>query len=240
MSPRALLLAGVGALLPLAGSAGAGPPPATGERFIPPSEPMVLTRTVWRSLFDGQQIKVVRSYAVQIEPSGDGYTVDGSLIDSTVDAPAPLAMLADYERQRPDVGLFPLRLDQHGQILEAPAQPIPAPMVSELTSRGGAMIAGATVSAEAKQRTRVLLNQVIAASRGGFNWPSDLFNPASSNREQHREVALPDGEKGEVVVSVTFDRPDPAAPPRTVERTVKTILQGTTSVSREQWTIGPR
>lgn len=240
MRPRALLLAGVAALLPLAGSAAAGPPGGPAGQFVPPAEPMVLTRTIWRNLFDGNQIKVVRSYAVRIEPSGDGFTVDGSLIDARVDAPASLALLADYERQRPDVGMFPLRLDQNGQILEAPPVPISNPAAAELTNRGSAMIAGAGVSDEAKQRTRALLAQVIAATRGGINWPSDLFNPASQAREQHREVALPDGGKGEVVVSVTFDRPDPAAVPRTIERTVKTVLQGTESISRERWTIDPR
>ena len=240
MSPRALLMTGVAALLPLAGSAQAGSPGGSATRFVPPAEPMVLTRTVWRNLFDGNQIKVVRSYAVQIEPSGDGFTVDGSLIDAEVDAPASLEMLADYERRRPEVGLFPLKLDLNGQILQDPAPPLPAPVANELTNRGSAVIAGTGASDEAKQRTRALLTQLIVAARGGSNWPSDLFNPASSAREQHREVALPDGAKGEVVVSVTFDRPDPGAVPRTVERTVKTVLQGTESVSREQWTIGPR
>lgn len=240
MTPRALLLAGVAALLPLAGGVRASAADRPGERFAPTNEPLVLTRTIWRSLFDGNQIKVVRSYAVRIEPSSDGFTVDGTLLGTSVDAPAPLAMLAEYERQRPDVGVFPLRLDPNGQILESPPTPVPPPMATELSDRGAAMIAGSAASTEAKQRTRALLTKVIAASRGGLNWPSDLFNPASSAREQRRDVALPDGMKGEVVVSVTYDRPDPAAPPRTVERTVKTILQGTTSVSREQWTIGPR
>lgn len=238
MKSRTLMLAGVAALLPV--TAGAGAPSGGAAHFVPPAEPMVLTRTVWRNLFDGNQIKVVRSYAVQIEPSGDGFTVAGHLIDAQVDAPAPLAMLADYERHRPDEGVFPLRLDQNGQILQSPPAEVPAAMASELTNRGAAMIDGAGVSSAAKQRTRALLNQVIAAARGGVNWPSDLFNPASSAREQRREVALPDGGRGEVVVSVTFDRPEPGAVPRTVERTVKTLLQGTESVSREQWTIAPR
>ena len=240
MKLRALLLAGVAALLPVSGQAKGGAPVGANAHFIPPTEPMVLTRTVWRNLFDGNQIKVVRSYAVQIEPSGDGFTVAGRLIDARVDAPAPLAMLADYERTRPDEGVFPLQLDQNGQILEPAPAPVPNAMASELINRGAAMIEGAGASSAAKQRTSTLLSQLIATARGGINWPSDLFNPASNAREQRREVALPDGGKGEVVVSVTFDRAEPGAVPRTVERTVKTLLQGTESVSREQWTIAPR
>ena len=83
MNRQAILVAGLGALIPVT----AASLPATaiaepgGARFNPP-ERAELTRTVWRYLSDGQQIVVTRRYAVEFAPSAEGYRLTGSLINS--------------------------------------------------------------------------------------------------------------------------------------------------------------
>ncbi len=237
---RALMLLGMTALAPLSAPLVATAPDSAERQFSPPSGPMTLTRTVWRGLHDGKAIKVQRSYAITITPDGDGYRVDGTLIDAAVDAPPQLAILAELERQRSEPGLFPFRLDRQGRIQTPVAAPTATPSHPELSRAGAALVANAPLAAETRQQTRAMLDQVIGAARGGVAWPVDLFNPASSLRQDHKVVHLPGGGKGEVAVSIAVDRASPGTLPRSVERTVTTSLDGTESVTREQWTMGTR
>ncbi len=237
---RALLLAGMAALAPLSAPLVARVPDLAELQFTPPSGPMTLTRTVWRGLHDGKAIRVQRNYAITITPDGDGYRVDGTLIDAAVDAPPQLAMLAELERQRIEPGLFPFRLDRQGRIHTPAVAPPPVATHPELSRAGAALVAKAPLATETRQQTRAMLDQVIGAARSGVAWPVDLFNPASNLRQDRKVVALPDGGQGEVAVVIAVDRAGPGTLPRSVERTVTTLLDGTESVTREQWTMGSR
>lgn len=83
--------------------------------FSPPGEPLLVTRTVIRTLHDGKEIVARRSYLVTIEKDGDAYSVIGKLVASEITAPPALHALAELERARPDTGTFPIQLDRSGQ-----------------------------------------------------------------------------------------------------------------------------
>ncbi len=238
LKPGHVLLLGAVSLMPLAGTATAAADDHAPQAFAPPTDPIVLTRTVWRGLHDGKAIKVSRSYAVTLRADGDGYLVDGQLIDTVVDAPAALAALAELERKRVETGIFPFRLDRLGRIVPSP----PAAPADHRTAASAAvgLIASAPMPDQVRQQARAVLDEVIAAARTGTAWPADLFNPVTTAGEQTREVQLPDGAKGRVAVAISVDRNSPGQLPRAFERTVTTSLGGTDSVTREQWTMGPR
>lgn len=238
VTQQALLLAGVAALLPatVAFPASVASEQARSRPFAPPSTPLVLTRTIWRSLYDGKELVVRRRYAVRIFPEGAGFKVAGELIDSAVDAPAPLAALAEMERQRPDSVMFPLHLDARGQILPHSVAPD-----RTIHHSGGIealrLIGNSAMDPAGKALASSFINQVIANVTNG-QWPTDLFNGAMGERHEQRRIALPGGGEGEVTVSVAVRGQLEAGLPRAIERTVVTELEGTRKVSREQWTLG--
>lgn len=242
MTGRAIFLAGVAAILP---SAAAFPESATTERvqisqFDPPDTPLILTRTVWRSLADGKEIISRKRYAVRIVPDGDGFQVTGELFESAVEAPPALAALAEMERRRSDPSLLPIRLNSNGRIMPEPAAFDPA------ARQPGARVAQRLVRSSAiasadKDQADSLIDQ-IARAGGIAQWPSDLFNPSRQMQRERRRMALPGGSEGEVDVSITVHGQRLGGQwqgglPATVERTVVTELEGTHKVSREQWTF---
>lgn len=239
MKGRAVLLAGAAALLPILGaSALADVAPQIQARFAPPSTPLVLTRTLYRDLADGKQVVVTRRYAIRFTAQGDGYRVDGTLIDATVDAPPFLSRLADLERQRPDSGVFPAMLDGRGMIRSGGAGKLDPRTRQQALDRAQTMIAGAPAPAGARRETSALLGQV-AGSSGGSSWPVFLFNPGPAERVERRQMALPDGGQGEVEVRIRADGLQPGGLPQRLERVVVTRLAGTERTSREVWTIAP-
>lgn len=235
-----VLLAGAASLLAPLQPVQAGDTPPDEPAFTPPSGPIVLTRTVWRELHDGQAIRVSRSYAVTIRPTGTGYVVDGEPIDTAVEAPAAVAMLAELERKRIETGLFPIQLDRSGRILSRSAPQPAAPAHGETRATGETLLAAAALAPQVRQQASGVLGQVIGAARTGTAWPTDLFNPAAAERQQIREVQLPGGAKGQVAVAISVERREPGQVPRSFERTVTTSLGGTDSITLEQWTMGPR
>lgn len=239
MTLRTILLAGIATLL--TGELGAQLPQSiiqNDRHFTPPQDPLVLSRTVWRSLPDGKHIMVRRRYEVRIAVEGDGYVVNGALLDTLVEAPPPVAMLAELERKRTDAGPFPLRLDRRGLITASNAA------AGDATARANAALAGAMILNQSPQvaalRNKSLegLNRVLASANGGGVWPVDLFNPARNRHHEVRRVPLPSGSLGEVDVSIHVEWPGLGDLPQQFERTVITRLDGSERVSREVWTFG--
>jgi hypothetical protein len=210
-------------------------PGALSARFTPPGTPLVLTRTVWRSLHDGKEIVSKRRYAVRISPHGSGYEVEGELIDSSVEAPPQLAMLAELERARPDGALFPTYLDANGRIEGNPSASDPA-IRQEGMDEARRLVGGSTMAGPAKVQAGSLMDQIMHIG-GAAPWPADLFHPIRpEQREQHR-LTLSDGSEGGISVALVAHGQLQGGLPRSVERTVVTELEGTRKVSREEWTI---
>jgi hypothetical protein len=240
VSGKVLLLVGAAALLPtLAGQVSAQSPALATQPFSPPDAPQVLTRTVWRTLADGKQIVVRRRYAVRFTRQGDGFLLDGQLLDAAVEAPPMLAPLAELERRRSDNGLFPMLLDAAGRIRSG-ANPEAANPAAHDNARAQSqgMLAATPLASAQRQESTAFLNQ-LAAQGMPAGWPVDLFNPASAERSEHRRIALPSGLEGEVTVSIKVVGIHSHGMPNAVERTVTTVMAGNARTSREQWTLAP-
>ncbi|MBS0475806.1 MAG: hypothetical protein JSR28_11795 [Proteobacteria bacterium] len=237
MRRETLLLAGLAALIPAAvQSAPAGAAPGTAQpRFTPPRE-VVLTRTVWRPLSDGEQILVTRRYAVNFAPEGDGFRLDGMLIDVAVDAPAELAPFAELERSRPDT-MFPIVLDRTGRILSDGTPP-----TADTTLRAAALaratLSKAALSAPARAEALAQI-PALSAAGGTSPVPADLFQPHPGERRETRKLALPGGMEGEVEVAIRVDGAGDGNLPQQVERVVTTRLAGSTKIARETWSFAP-
>ncbi len=241
MSLRTILLAGIATLLPV--ELGAQQPQATAQgmnNFSPPPNPLVLSRTVWRSLPDGKHIMVQRNYEVRFAAEGDGYIVDGALIDTVVEAPPPVAMLADLERSRADAGPFPLHLDRQGQIIKTSADVADRTARTEATRTSALILNQLGRSTLPRVESLEALNRVLAAANGGAAWPVDLFNPTRNRHHEIRKVALPTGNQGEVDVSISVEASSPGNLPQQFERMVITRLGSSERVSREVWSFHKR
>lgn len=231
---HALLLAGAAAILPFivlnAAATGAGL--AASPAFAPPSSRMLLTRTLNSPLADGKEVVTRRTYEIVITPDGDGFRVDGTLVDCRVDAPPALAMLAEIERKRPDIGLFPMRLDARGMIVGGNTLPS-----THAVERAGHAVEQAFAQSprpEDAQEAGTFVRQV-QDQHAITRWPSDLFRPAPGHRMNQQTLALPDGQDGKVIVEIaTLPGSSRYA---TVERTVTTELGRTKRITREQWTL---
>jgi len=239
MKLRAVLLASLFAALPVVASIPAQAmlqQDAIGRsRFIPPAQPLLLTRTLWRNLQDGQQIIVRRSYIVQFLPENDGFRLEGRQVDSSVEAPPRLEAIAAVERGRSDNGMFPLLLDATGQIRYAgDSLDLHARQQGETALLN--MLGQAALSDDSKAEAISFIRQLIATG-GAAAWPRDLFNPARDQQQEERRITLAGGSEGKVIVTVQAHHTAPSGLPEMVERTIITELDGTTRTSREVWTL---
>lgn len=240
MKTAALLLAGA-ALLPVFGSQWAFEAMAQAPhlRFSPPSVPMVLSRTVVRELSGGQQVLVKRRFRVQFLPDGDGFVLTGAPIDVSVEVPPVLARLGELERQRSDLGPFPLLLDGQGLIHPAAARKDANLLIRQDGQQAAQwLIHAAAMPAVRKREGEQLLGQLAIDPRTS-PWPTDLFVASNGERRQHRTVALPDGSQGEVDVLLKVGKLLPGGMPTSFERVITTQLAGTRRISRELWNLEP-
>jgi len=203
--------------------------------FSPPTEPMRLTRELRRPLGNGDEIVSRRTYEVTFQRDGDGYVVDGQLIDVSVEVPQKLEALAELERKRPDVGMFPLRLDGDGFLLpEIDAQHASAVTSGvEMVSRQlGQLGLGAIDLARAKAFARQFLG------RGGMtHWPQDLFHPVPGERRDERDMVVEGGEQGDILVEIDARTDASSGMMRSFERSVTTRLGDSAQVTHETWTL---
>jgi hypothetical protein len=237
MKTRMLLLAGVAALAPAAvgmTQAAATVQPAE-VAFAPPATPMIMTRTLIRTLADGKQVIVTRRFSIRFTPEGGGYRLDGEQIGAEVAAPPALAALAEIERKRVEKGLFPARLDAQGMILSSSPSRDPETNHAAVM-QGERIIAAAAIPPDAKRERSVVLGQV-ASSATGSAWPTFLFNPGSQERVERRKLTLPSGGEGEVEVRIAVQGLMACGLPLAIERIVTTRLSGTSRVTREVWTF---
>lgn len=239
MTPSALLLAGVSTLMPLAALAAV---PETGtvaaEAFVPPAEPTQLTRSVSRMLPDGKEVVASRTYALRFVRDGAGYRVEGELIESACEAPPALRALAEIERKRSDVGLFPLRLDAAGRIVATGAKGDVDRHREAAGAVSGKLAASAMTSAE-KSQAGGFVAQLVARGGGLAAWPTDLFVAARGERSEVRRLPLAGGGEGTVTVSTKAAGARANGLSATLERTVTTDLGGDRRIVRELWTMAP-
>lgn len=227
MRPAAPWLLGAAAVF----STAAAPQPA----FAPPEGPLVLTRTVVRPLSDGKEIVVRRRYEVRFARLGRGFQVDGRLLDCTVDAPPSLRALAEIERRRPDTGLFPMALDERGQILSQ-AKAGPSASLDDAARLAADKLGAWPLAPMAEAQARAFVQQLQARGSGSA-WPADVFQPAPGHHVDRRAIPLADGSSGSVTVDVTAGGPRPGGQLASVTRSITTQLGPERRTSREEYRL---
>lgn len=235
-----LLWAGTAMLLPLTcvAAAAQAPAPPTNTAFAPPDTPLILTRTLYRPLAGGAQVVATRRYKVRFSSEGDGFRLDGELIDVVVTTPPELARFAAIERQRPDVALFPTRLDAQGMIRSRPVQAVDTATRQNARQALDNLIRDAAATPAEKQALASAAQVIVAAAEGGTTWPVYLFNPGAQEHLERRTVTLADGSQSQIEVLVRATGLMASGLPQRIERTVTTRLAGTQRTTREVWTIG--
>ncbi len=240
-SRQAALLAGAMAIMPVVAAAMPSVSAATSRpaQFQPPREPMVLTRTLHRALPGGAEVKTRRSYEVRFVSDGDGYRIDGELLETLVDAPPALQALAALEKRRPDDSMFPMRLDARGLL-----KPAESPVTSSATSQQAVDLAlrhidRLNLPAGQAKEARTFVNQ-IRNRTGHTPWPDDLFNPAPGQRRQVQTIPLPNGGQGQVSIEIEAHADAPTGLLASFARTVTTELGGDSRITREIWTLSDK
>lgn len=198
---RAMLRAlAFGALLPvLGGRALAHSGSAT---ITPPAKPMIFRRSLRRELAGGNAILAVREFEIRFLPMAGGFRVEGNQLLSAIDAPPSLEAFARLERERPEVGMFPLLLDDHGLIGAGP-ETAPNVELGRAIELALAQVAGGLRTAGDRSDARgflLALQQVAGSISSAL--PEDLFVPPETPQRASRAIALPDGTDG--VLSTEF------------------------------------
>jgi hypothetical protein len=233
---RTVLLASAAAVLPFAAlSAGSASATATSSSgFSPAAEPMVLTRALRRPLPGGAEVSTRRSYEIRFVRDGQGYRIDGELIDVSIDVPPAYEALAALERARPDTGMFPMHIDAGGRLVAAPSQ-----HQAQFAQQAGQLAQSrvpATLSPDESRNALAFIGQV-SASPSQTAWPDDLFRPSPGKHVDTHVVPLPGGKTGEVAIEIEASVEPGSGLVTTLRRNVTTRLGDTLRQTIETWTL---
>jgi hypothetical protein len=233
---RLLVTASFAAIAPLgffsATSVAAAKPSAV---FAPPSGKLLLTRTLQRTLHDGKEVVTRRTYEVQFVRIGEGYRVDGNLVDVQVEVPPLLAALADIERKRPDNGMFPIMLDARGIIAGGDSVQDDGSLDRASTVVAGRFANSGLPAVEMLQAQGFM--KQLRARRPRSLWPTDVFNPGPQPLMETRIVPVPGGGSGRVVIEMFAKSGAADGMITELERLVTTDLDGDKRVTRETWRL---
>lgn len=234
---RTVWLAGAAAIMPVvfSGLPSAPAEAAASGQFQPPSDPMVLTRTLRRPLPGGAEVLTRRSYEIRFVPEADGYRVDGRLVGVEVDAPPSLQALALLERRRPDDGMFPMRLDERG-LFRAVGNAIQSDEVREAGQSVRRQVEALPLDQFDRSQARSFAKSFEERSVRTA-WPEDLFNPAPGTREETRMIPLPNGARGTVRINVNVSMQRATGILERFTRRVTTDLDGSNRITEESWTL---
>ena len=237
------LILGVAGLALMAGparaapdqSAGASPAEQVATPFVAPAAPMILSRTLRRPLPGGADFIATRSYEIRFVREGEGHRIDGRLVEVDVKAPASLSAFAEIERNRPDTGMFPLRLDAAGMLLPVAGSP------------SGSEVRSATelVLARLGERQMPALDMLEAqafAQRIGqrptmSQWPADVLRPLATSSSRSSPVPLPGGVTGQITIEIAASTQGGSGLMREMTRTVTSDLGGDLRRTIETWTL---
>ncbi len=213
------------------------PPGAARTDFTPPQTPLILTRELRKDFARGGELVSRRRYAIRFFPALGGWQVDGTLVSSEVEGPAGIASeLLELERTRTDDGLFPMRLDRTGLIVNQPGA-ADAANDAAILAAARTFLAGRGVAPTDSAAALALAQRLQAQSRAaGGNWPVDLFRPRQGTHSEVRTLPALEGASGQVTIMIAAaERPDGLL--ERLERQVVTEAAGTRRRSVETWTL---
>ncbi|WP_209349044.1 hypothetical protein [Pontixanthobacter sp. CEM42] len=212
----------------------------TAQKFAPPTGPMRFSRRLVRNLTDGKQIIVERTWKVLFAPAGQGFMLDGEQISVEVSAPPGLEALADLERRKREIGLFPLMLTSDGVIMGnsgSVAQKSVIDRAIELASQEVA--ARASSEADRKASREFLRALQSSAEKATSRLPRDLFQPQQMSAVDERTLPLPDGTKGTVLIEFSAEISAQTGLMQKASRMVTTRIGDSERTSAEKWSLGP-
>lgn len=200
-----------------------------------PQIPVRLRRELVRGLGDGAAIVVKRDWECRFIHTASGARVEATQVAVNVEAPAPLAALAEIERKREVTGLFPLEIDTRGIIVDWPdASGDMAQAVRQATLAMDRKAAEQEADADAK---RYLAEIGKTAATLVSQVPRDLFFPQTGELYEQRDLPLAGGVKGSYEVTMLASTKPGGALLDHSERRIVTRVGDSSRVSRESWTI---
>lgn len=214
--------------------------PLRAQSALPvPTGPMLLTRSLERSLRDGKSIRVVRNWLVAFEQMAERIAVKGSQRGVSVDAPGKLAAFIELEERRDTNAMFPIILSASGLIVNAGSGD-DAALIADAVKAGEQAIENAAKSAGEKLSAKAGLMRLQQASETYLSTlPGDLFFPSGKEVRQEQEISLGEGVDGHFSLSY-LARPGDTYPwLATAERQVTTVISGNRRISREIWGMAP-
>lgn len=234
-------LIALGALLPMAGVPVRPAIAETRGAVAVPGGEHRLERVLTRGLSDGKAIVVTRQWRCRFAALADGMRVSGEQQAVDVAAPGSLAAFAQMERARDASAMFPMALDPSGLIdppraAAAAAGPRPTPQLDRAIDT--ARLLFAALPDPAGSEARAFLADLARMSAEAVSViPRDLFFPAAAATSQRRELALPGGGVGEIIVLASAVN-DPASGLLVrSERRIVTRLAGSERVAAESWRL---
>lgn len=209
--------------------------------FPAPKGPMLLTRELHRSLFDGKELVVTRHYRITFVPTRHGFEISGTLEKSEALAPPRLEALARMERERADTLLFPIVLDKAGRIVAPDDQsasgvaPSEKPLAEALAQ---GLLNGAGLPSMQQGQARGFVESLFAAQGPAISpWPEWLFRPGDQPQMASEKLDLGEGKSGKVTISLTPSAVEPCGVMRRVERTVETEVGQQRRRTQEIWML---
>ena len=235
---EAIGIAGIGGLL-LVAPVGLVRAQSTPAPFQPPEGPVRFTRMLERMLHDGRTLRITRQWEARFVPMGRGYRVEGQQIAVSVEAPSELERFADLERGRVEQALFPLALDNTGQIMGG-GHANPAAIVDKAAQLAIARLRESGISPnQLTDARRFMATLQTSTTEALAALPVDLFLPQQAEWEMARHLDLPDGSSGAVKVSFRSRLDQSGSCLAEAQREITTSIGPTSRRSSEMWRIEP-
>lgn len=229
---------GFAALLPLAGlGAEFGPARAASRNISPPAGAFRLERALRRELVGGAAIEVTRHWRISFAADASGLTVLGEQIFCEVAAPEALAPLAAIERARSASRVFPLALDGAG-LIRGGRNDGSAAELSRALDTGRALLRALPASPTRAEEAKRFMAQLAAMGAEAVSrLPRDLFFPTPGEAATTREIALPGGAKGAILVTARASAAPDSGLLAASERLIVTRLPDGDRRAEERWSL---
>lgn len=204
--------------------------------IAPPATQLIFSRQIDRDLRGEATLSVKREYTIAFARFAGGFVVDGAQTGVEIVAPPKLEPFAQLERQRVDVGLFPLWLSPFGKIL--PEQPLSEgeePM-GEAVAEARRQIATQTMPEDERSELSELFATIDEAGlRMTARMPNDLFAPSASAQIDEHAVTLASGDQGKIITNFSGERDMASGLMRRAAREVVTEIGADRRRTLETW-----
>jgi len=201
---------------------------------------MRYTRKLYRELVDRAVIEAERFFTVRFAPHGTGYRLEGEeSAPPVVTGPAPLERFLELERERRETGLFPIRLESSGRIVGEQAQ-AGFPQLAQAIEQALQQVRASGLDADNRSAAAdFLIGMQAAAASLVTRLPAELFRPSGTYSEERREVPLPDGRTGALVLKFSANTDVATGLMQKAERVVVTQLGQSARRTVETWSLSP-